>query len=149
MNTLNHPSVLLSQHQNNALTLEKVMNFDLSEVREYVSERYPAIDVNKAVTQYRYFIYLIVATGKNVPVPSDEVDLIWHAAILHTQDYFCFCQEVAGYFIHHQPKNFTRQQKSQMFEELFLLSLKHFGRMVFDFPFAPGCLIPSCEPVGI
>ena len=149
MNTLNHPSVPLSQHQNNALTLEKVMNFDLSEVAEYVSERYPAIDINKAVTQYRYFIYLTVATGKNAPVPSDEVDLIWHAAILHTRDYFRFCQEVAGYFIHHQPKKFTQQQKDQMSQELSLLSLKHFGRMVFDFPFAPACAILAREPIGI
>jgi hypothetical protein len=35
--------------------------------------------------------------------PSSTVDIGWHAFILHTRDYARFCQELAGWFIHHVP----------------------------------------------
>ncbi|MEW2507897.1 hypothetical protein AB0878_46290 [Amycolatopsis sp. NPDC047767] len=35
--------------------------------------------------------------------PSEQVDLGWHAFVLHTRDYARFCDEVAGRFIHHVP----------------------------------------------
>lgn len=34
--------------------------------------------------------------------PSKKVDAMWHQFILHSRDYFRFCELVGGY-IHHQP----------------------------------------------
>ncbi len=35
--------------------------------------------------------------------PSTQVDIGWHAFVLHTLDYAKFCERVAGRFIHHVP----------------------------------------------
>lgn len=35
--------------------------------------------------------------------PSPQVDVGWHAFVLHTRDYMEFCTRVAGRFIHHTP----------------------------------------------
>lgn len=36
-------------------------------------------------------------------VPSDIVDIGWHAFILYTKEYATFCADVAGRFLHHTP----------------------------------------------
>lgn len=40
-------------------------------------------------------------------VPSAAVDIGWHMFILHTRDYAAFCEDVAGFFIHHVPTDDT------------------------------------------
>jgi hypothetical protein len=35
--------------------------------------------------------------------PTTAVDPGWHTFILHTEDYAAWCQDVAGFFIHHRP----------------------------------------------
>lgn len=40
--------------------------------------------------------------GANL-VPSAAVDIGWHMFILHTREYAAFCEQVAGFFIHHVP----------------------------------------------
>ncbi len=120
------------QNQENYQLLKDIMAFDLSKLITYVKDRHPEVDVDKAAMQYRYFIYLSVATEKSLPVPNDDVDKVWHAAILHTQDYAVFCQEVAGYFIHHEPGKLTSEQTMKGHEDLTYLSLEHFGKVVFE-----------------
>jgi hypothetical protein len=33
----------------------------------------------------------------------EGVDPVWHAHVLHTQDYIAMCRTHAGFYIHHQP----------------------------------------------
>ncbi|WP_197672136.1 hypothetical protein [Alloactinosynnema sp. L-07] len=35
--------------------------------------------------------------------PSKAVDGGWHTFVLHTYEYACFCEAVAGRFVHHNP----------------------------------------------
>lgn len=36
-------------------------------------------------------------------MPSQAVDVLWHAFILHTQAYQGWCQNALGFFLHHTP----------------------------------------------
>lgn len=46
---------------------------------------------------------LLCAKNKGVNYsPSLQVDAMWHQFILHTRDYFTFCDTLGG-FVHHQP----------------------------------------------
>jgi len=35
--------------------------------------------------------------------PTFEVDVAWHAFILHTRDYTNYCMERFGHYVHHEP----------------------------------------------
>jgi|GEM_PF-2999871 len=35
--------------------------------------------------------------------PERDVDAIWHAHILFTEDYMKFCDQYFGYYLHHRP----------------------------------------------
>ncbi|WP_211748576.1 hypothetical protein [Paenibacillus sp. Marseille-Q4541] len=70
----------------------------------------------------RYFI--LCAVYKNVPMYSDEADLIWHEMLMFTRDYEQFCVNFTGEFIHHQP-NITetttadREKERAMYDLLY------------------------------
>jgi hypothetical protein len=76
----------------------------------------------KACEQYKKFLYLKKKYGDRYELPpSLDVDEAWHAHILHSQDYYQFCREVYGSFLHHHPHHgkhngITKQQLEDMFE---------------------------------
>lgn len=44
------------------------------------------------------------AANHDAPLsPSTQIDIGWHAFVLHTRDYAEFCDTIAGRFIHHVP----------------------------------------------
>jgi hypothetical protein len=45
----------------------------------------------------------MVALSKELVSPPPQVDIAWHAFILHTRDYEAYCRERYGRVIHHQP----------------------------------------------
>ena len=59
---------------------------------------------DRAIAEYRRFIY-IVGTCQGRYVPSQEVDEVWHAHILHTALYAKHCNEICQRFIHHRPSD--------------------------------------------
>lgn len=69
----------------------------------------------------------------NISVPSDDVDLIWHAHILHTVLYADFCNNLAGRFVHHNPfaDNLSTGEKTNSQNSLTEASLTIFGENVF------------------
>lgn len=59
-------------------------------------------DALETFEQTKQFLVLCAA-NKNVRYsPSEKIDLMWHQFILHTRDYFAFCDKL-GSFVHHQP----------------------------------------------
>ncbi|MGH3914372.1 MAG: glycine-rich domain-containing protein [Pseudonocardiaceae bacterium] len=47
---------------------------------------------------------LACAGSQDKPLsPSKLIDIGWHTFILYTREYAAFCDEIAGYFIHHVP----------------------------------------------
>lgn len=47
--------------------------------------------------------------------PSNELDEIWHTFILFTKDYYTFCIDGLGKFVHHIPFN-NQQDKANNFQ---------------------------------
>jgi hypothetical protein len=58
----------------------------------------------EASKQYRNYLFLKKKYGDDYPLPpSYDIDDVWHAHILHTEDYYNFCKQVFGEFLHHHP----------------------------------------------
>lgn len=67
----------------------------------------------RVIEEYKRFIY-IDAVAEHDVTPSDQVDQVWHAHVLHTRDYAKFCQKVlGGKFFHHNPSTggFSEDEK--------------------------------------
>ena len=99
----------------------------------------------KAVEQYRNYLFLKIKYGKTHTLPpSLDIDEVWHAHILHTEEYTEFCQEAFGFFLHHHPhhgKNneLTDADIAQAFEQetqkLYYLEFGEYIEAVMPLPF--------------
>ena len=96
-----------------------------------------------ALKEYRKFMYLKreVADWEATRLsPCPEVDLVWHAHILHTYEYLqfngvCF----GGYFAHHRPGGADETaHKFERYNRTLKCLLKHFGD-----PLAPCWALPE------
>lgn len=55
---------------------------------------------------FKRFLMLQLTKPKGVAslaMPSEAVDAVWHAALLHTRWYQSMCERCLGYFLHHDP----------------------------------------------
>lgn len=90
-----------------------------------------------ACKQYRDFIFLRKKYGHQYELPpSVEMDEVWHAHVLHTKDYFTFCDTIFGEYLHHNPHleggTYTLKDLQQLFEkETDRLYLKEFGDHIY------------------
>lgn len=93
----------------------------------------------EACRQYKNYLYLLkkYSDEKYILPPSKEIDEVWHAHILHTEDYQRFCQALFGYFLHHQPYQVENNRLSeQNMEDLFenqtqKLYCEEFGEYIY------------------
>jgi hypothetical protein len=51
----------------------------------------------------QFFVCYLKAQEKNVAMPSQVVDDLWHEFILYTRNYAQFCRNAFGGFLHHTP----------------------------------------------
>lgn len=116
--------------------LEQILNWDLKEITNFVIIENPDIpseQIIQATKEYKYFVYLKIITGQNLIIPTKLVDFIWHAHILHTKEYFQFCETIAGYYIHHTPELYNENKYQNAVKNISNLSKQIFGNIVFDF----------------
>jgi hypothetical protein len=59
--------------------------------------------VATAERQYRRFLFVARQFPGESLMPSADVDAFWHHHILDTAKYAMDCQDVFGYFLHHDP----------------------------------------------
>ena len=71
-----------------------------------------ASDPALAVEEYRRFLTLLI-DEKSVLTPCKLIDEFWHQHILDSRNYFLFCSQVAGKYLHHVP----RYEKTHGFHE--------------------------------
>lgn len=88
------------------------------EVTQRVAER--------VFTEMLKFLYLCMAISTPCSPPSREVDDMWHCFVLHTPDYFKFCGEYAGRFLHHDP---TEMPFIGNRSEMLAVATNTFGRL--------------------
>lgn len=56
------------------------------------------------------FLIICAANRSGSYSPSRSVDAMWHHFMLHSKDYFSFCELIGGY-IHHQPSEKHEPEK--------------------------------------
>ena len=89
-------------------------------------------DAREAVEQYRNYIFLRKKYFPQDFPPSQDIDEVWHAHILHTKDYINFCQQVFGSYFHHNPGSEDTAVFAEQFErETQELYNKEFGDYIY------------------
>lgn len=70
--------------------------------------------LDAAVTEYKKWWVLKKASGLTTPFPmlSDTVDAIWHAHILHTEEYTRESLKFFGEYLHHKPYTTPNAQET-------------------------------------
>ncbi len=95
-----------------------ISSLDLSKAKKRLLE-IPGWDekkANKAEKEYRRFLYLIKLHPDVPLVPTEELDELWHQHILDTRKYAEDCQNIFGFFLHHNP---NLEKGSKELETLF------------------------------
>ncbi len=92
-----------------------------------------------AIEQYRNYLFLRFKYRTEYKEyelpPSYEIDEVWHAHVLHTQDYIRFCNQVFGEYLHHSPhhgqdQGLSLKQLAEMFAQTQRLYQKEFGEYI-------------------
>lgn len=89
----------------NTLNFNLAMSFEPPEllIRRFCSERNVSDEEARERFQETKKFLVLCASGLNCSYsPSEKVDAMWHQFMLHSKDYFRFCELVGGY-VHHQP----------------------------------------------
>jgi len=87
---------------------ETILGWDLSQVRRFLVNRWSYTEemADKLLLEYRRFMILSVEHPEETIPVSDQVDEVWHAHLLFTEDYPAFCHAVCGEYLHHRvPKD--------------------------------------------
>lgn len=118
------PSIKGHEMDSQALAYAKYLidSFDLSKVvnRLIQVDEWSKKEALAACRYYRNYLYLLLKYDEIEMPPSKEIDEVWHAHILHTEDYQQFCQNIFGYFLHHVPNHDeNKQQALTITEDLF------------------------------
>jgi hypothetical protein len=77
--------------------------------RQKILETHPYADADTLrewENGFRRYILLNLlkpATMSMLAMPSEAVDSVWHAALLHTRWYAKMCNDCLGWFMHHEP----------------------------------------------
>jgi len=83
------------------------------------SSHNPELDekhIEMAIEQYRKYLTLKIRYPTVNLVPTEDIDLIWHAHILDTENYASDCEKIFGRFLHHKPYfgEFSDESQDQM-----------------------------------
>lgn len=88
--------------------LDKTSKLDLSKIKARVTKENSWTDEHASVVenQYKMFFSLIGSNlGDGLSPPTTDIDLFWHAHIIHTMKYAKDCKSIHGKFLHHHPLN--------------------------------------------
>lgn len=83
---------------------------------------------------YRNFLYLSKKYPEESLSPTRQIDEIWHAHILYTQDYHRACEKIFGFYLHHQPTHEDNSSSNESDDIEFLQQLheQEFGASIYD-----------------
>jgi hypothetical protein len=59
--------------------------------------------IASSLLDFKRYMSLAVLGYRGLAVPSQQVDDVWHAFLLFTQEYAAFCRKTVGFFVHHVP----------------------------------------------
>lgn len=97
----------------------RIWKYNLVNVYNNIMSKLPNEVLDSVINEYRKFIRAKVELkdfNAELLSPSPLVDVVWHAHILMTKDYFSFCNTIAGEFIHHNINNsFDKEKKTERY----------------------------------
>jgi hypothetical protein len=102
--------------------------------------------LSAAETWYRRFLYLAALYPDTTLVPSGDIDIFWHAHILHTRQYLRDCNDVLGYFLHHEPADDSDGSTTGMLQKNWQRTLELFEINFGTTPFESSAILR--EEVG-
>lgn len=82
-----------------ALNLQPIKN----KLMDAEGEGWSLAKADAIEVEYRRFLHLMHSFPNEPASPTKAVDAFWHYHILDTQKYAADCDEVFGYFMHHNP----------------------------------------------
>jgi len=96
----------MDQSHPSDISLDKVMTFRHPGLLLRVQKKYSwSPDQAEDVFQdMKRFLYLCAKNPSVTYAPPEKIDDCWHEFILFTLDYFKFCKDHLGRFIHHKPQ---------------------------------------------
>ncbi|PSB01854.1 glycine-rich domain-containing protein [Merismopedia glauca] len=113
--------------------LEKLnrVNFGDIAYRLIQREGWSLEQATTSIEEYRRFLVLCYLYSDRRLVPTQNVDMVWHEAIIHTEKYQKTCLELFGYIVHHYPDVGTSDGENHQaidtaFAETCQLMDKHF-----------------------
>lgn len=83
-----------------------IRQWSLEFLRPYIRQHHFWDDeqISAGIDAYIDFIGQFVGQPSlTTDVPSEHIDTVWHAHILHTRNYQAFCTQCLGFFLHHTP----------------------------------------------
>jgi hypothetical protein len=86
-------------------SLEDVLAYDTTFLEGYLlaQETFATrAEARVAIRECKTFLWQ-AAQCPHIDVVSDRVDTVWHAWLLHSEQYMTFCHECFGRYIHHVP----------------------------------------------
>ena len=92
----------------NSNVLERIDSIDFSEIKKSLMKKLNYIEssADLAIQEYKLFLLECSESGKK-NIPSKIVDDVWHTHILYTKKYATDCQNIFGYFLHHEPSKIS------------------------------------------
>ena len=121
--TLSPEELTRIRHMIDAADLTNVLN------RLVRVEGWPVKAAKTGIALYRNFLYLVAKYPNMLLPPSQEMDEVWHAHILHTRDYRNFCQNTFGRYIDHDPSD---HKLDAPFENMQRLYKAEFGDYIYQ-----------------
>lgn len=90
--------------------IEYIESYDMSKFTERLIDKFNFLDeyeINLIIESLKDFyisVYIANSEGKFInSITNAIVDELWHLHILHTKEYFNFCENVYGRYLHHTP----------------------------------------------
>ena len=132
--------------------LDRLAELDLSQVHnklmqpDHGGQGWTREQADLAEKWYLRYLTLVIRFPKRVKhVPNGPIDAFWHQHILDTQKYHDDCNNVLGYYLHHNPyygMNGDKEEHGQSFKDTNALFREVYGEdcltMVSLFPEGEG-----------
>ncbi|HLD04400.1 MAG TPA: hypothetical protein VJG90_01650 [Candidatus Nanoarchaeia archaeon] len=107
---------------------------------------------NGAFAEFKRFVALSLVYGKNLAMPSKEIDAVWHQFILFTKKYREFCDRFLGRYLDHNPNTSFTPLDPEGLSNLRGLYRKTYGDIpsLWDMASAEDCSVGSgaCTQCG-
>jgi hypothetical protein len=111
--------------------IQAIKNFDMSFVHEKAinDKAISPIECVKAEEALKKFFILVLLTDDPLAMIDKRADALWHTFILFTPQYKIFCENIMGFFVHHQPRTSLTPVPSEAITNFVFAYKKVYGEL--------------------